>query len=271
MGSLPSRRKQIATQPSPQSNVQNSQALGLSRGVRPQVVGESTPIAVAVCNFPSGHAEPILWMGEQLNLLSEDGEWWKVESVTTGKGCYVPSNHVAKISHGWLYEGISRSKAEELLLLPSNSEGYFLIRESQMKKGCYSLSIRHTNRASWDCVKHYRINCMENGWLYISPRLTFSSLQELVEYYSEVGDGLCCCLKEPCFIQGSTLWQKSNLSETMVVKKPALNWEEISSSDLLAENPLAEDSPISLGLREAVTSYLLMTEELPSEDTISEK
>ncbi|XP_077785302.1 src-like-adapter 2 isoform X3 [Podarcis muralis] len=243
MGSLPSRRKQIATQPSPQSNVENSQALGLSRGARPQ--GESTPIAVAVCNFPSGHAEPMLWMGEQLNLLSEDGEWWKVESVTTGKGCYVPSNHVAKISHGWLYEGISRSKAEELLLLPSNSEGYFLVRESQMKKGieslqkssdsldsreqsCYSLSIRHTNRASWDCVKHYRINCMENGWLYISPRLTFSSLQELVEYYSEVGDGLCCCLKEPCFIQGSTLWKKSNLSQPMVVKKPALNWEEIS-------------------------------------------
>nr|XP_034979301.1 src-like-adapter 2 isoform X4 [Zootoca vivipara] len=181
------------------------------------------------------------------------------------------STNGVRFSSRWLYEGISRSKAEELLLLPSNTEGYFLIRESQMKKGCYSLSIRHTNRASWDCVKHYRINCMENGWLYISPGLTFSSLQELVEYYSEAADGLCCCLKEPCFIQGSTVWQKSNLSQPMVVKKPALNWEEISSSDLLAENPLSEDSPISLGLREAVTSYLLMTEELPSEDTISEK
>lgn len=56
------------------------------------------------------------------------------------------------------------------------------------------------------------------------PRLEDSFLLLL----TEVGDGLCCCLKEPCFIQGSTLWQKSNLSQPMVVKKPALNWEEIS-------------------------------------------
>ncbi|XP_061487713.1 src-like-adapter 2 isoform X2 [Rhineura floridana] len=227
MGSLPSRKKQIATQPSPQTNARNSQALGLSSGIRAPV-GEGTPVAVAVSDFPSGHAEPILRMGEHLNLLSEDGEWWKVESIATGKACSVPSTHVAKISHRWLYEGICRSKAEELLLLPSNCEGSFLIRESQMKKGCYSLSIRQTNHAFWDCVKHYRIDCLENSWLYISPRLTFSSLQELVDYYTETGDGLCCCLKEPCFIQGSTLWRMSNLSKPVVVKKPPLNWQEIS-------------------------------------------
>lgn len=49
------------------------------------------------------------------------------------------SNSGVRFSSRWLYEGISRSKAEELLLLPSNSEGYFLVRESQMKKGIESL------------------------------------------------------------------------------------------------------------------------------------
>uniref|UniRef100_A0A6J0SP07 Src-like-adapter 2 isoform X1 n=1 Tax=Pogona vitticeps TaxID=103695 RepID=A0A6J0SP07_9SAUR len=267
MGSLPSRKKQIATEPSQQPNTQNDQALDSSCGSR--TTGASTSIVVAVCNFPSGHAQPILRMGEQLNLLSEDGEWWKVESVVTGKDCYIPSNHVAKISHRWLYEGINRAKAEELLLLPPNREGSFLIRESQMRKaGGYSLSIRHTNHESWDCVKHYRINCLANNWLYISPRLTFPSLQDLVDYYSETGDGLCCCLKEPCFIQRCIPNLPHNFSKPVVMKKPALNWQELSSSDLLAESPPLEDSPISLGLREAVTSYLLMTENLTLDDTL---
>ncbi|KAJ1124699.1 hypothetical protein NDU88_003148, partial [Pleurodeles waltl] len=83
----------------------------------------------------------------------------------------------------WLYEGISREKAEELLLLNCNHGGAFLIRESQTRKGGYSLSIRRTSHASWDSIKHYRINRLENGWFYIAPRLTFSTLHDLVEYY----------------------------------------------------------------------------------------
>ncbi|KAH0619030.1 hypothetical protein JD844_018633 [Phrynosoma platyrhinos] len=215
MGIFPSRRREITAEPSPQNN----QSLNPSLAVTPP--GANISIAIAVCNFPSGDAEPILRMGEQLKLLSEEGEWWKVKSVVTGKDCCIPSNQVAKISHRWLYEGISRAKAEELLLLPYNHEGSFLVRESQVRK--------------------------------------------------ETRDGLCCCLKEPCFIQGSTSDLLHNLSKPVVVSKPALNWQEINSSDLLAEGPLPEDFPISLGLREAVTSYLLMTEDLPLDDTLGMK
>ncbi|XP_054837214.1 src-like-adapter 2 [Eublepharis macularius] len=257
MGSLPSRRKPAATWPVPE----NHQPLGL--GPR--------KTAVAVCNFPFGQVEPILKMGEQLNLLSEDGEWWKVVSVATGKNCYVPSNCIAKISHRWLFEGISREKAEELLMLPSNHEGSFLIRKSQMRKGCYSLSVRHSQRGSCDSVKHYRINCLENNWVYITSRLTFPSLQDLVDYYSDSRDGLCCCLQEPCFIQGSDSGFLPNLSRPVIVKMPNLDWQEINSSELLSEKPQPEDSPISLGLREALSSYLLMTEDLPLEDTSTKK
>ncbi|XP_044303580.1 src-like-adapter 2 isoform X3 [Varanus komodoensis] len=237
MGSLSSRRKPIATPAagSPQPDTQSSQAPGL--GVRPP--DADTPIAVMVCDFPSGHAEPILRMGEQLTLLSE-----------------------------WLYKGIDRAKAEELLLLPSNCEGSFLIRESQTRKGGYSLSVRHTNFASPDSVKHYRINCLDNSWLYISPRLTFSSMQELVDFYSETGEGLCCCLRESCLIQGSTSGFLHNVSKPVEIK-PVLNWQEINRSDLVVEGSLPEDHPISLGLREAVTSYLFITEDLLSESTLN--
>ncbi|XP_015263678.1 PREDICTED: src-like-adapter 2 [Gekko japonicus] len=227
--------------------------------------------AIALCNVPSGQAEPILKMGEQLHLLSEDGERWKVVSVATGKGCYIPSNYIAKISYRWLYEGICREKAEELLMLPSNHEGSFLIRKSQMMKGCYSLSVRHAQHGAWDSVKHYHINCLENNWIYITSRLTFPSLQDLVDYYSDSRDGLCCRLQKPCFIQGSDLGLLPHFSKPVIVKQPNLNWREINSSELLSQDPLPGDSPVSLGLREAINSYLLVTEDLLLEDISTQK
>ncbi|NXW21577.1 SLAP2 protein, partial [Circaetus pectoralis] len=221
----------------------------------------SSFLALALCDFPAGAgAATILRMGEQLRVLSEDGEWWLVASEVSGKECHVPSSCVAKVRHRWLYEGISRQKAEELLLQPGNCSGSFLIRESQTRQaGCYSLSVRRSERASWDSVTHYRIYRLENGWLYISPRLTFPSLHDLVDHYSEFGEGLCCLLREPCSMGGARVAPVSTMPTVM---KPSLNWDKIDSSLLLSEttSPPEEDSPISLGLREAISSYLLLTE-----------
>ncbi|NXX52793.1 SLAP2 protein, partial [Scopus umbretta] len=219
-------------------------------------------LALALCDFPSGTgAAAILRMGEQLRVLSEDGEWWLVASEVSGKECHIPSSCVAKVKHRWLYEGISRQKAEELLLQPGNRSGSFLIRESQTRQaGCYSLSVRRSEHASWDSVTHYRIHRLENSWLYISPRLTFPSLHDLVDHYSEFGEGLCCPLREPCFMEGARVAPVPAMPT--VVKKPSLNWDKIDSSLLFSETTSTEeeDSPISLGLREAISSYLLLTE-----------
>lgn len=114
--------------------------------------------------------------------------------------------------HRWLYTGISRYKAIELLMLPNNQNGAFLVRESETTAGLsprqkwnrirrkcvtrtpepsvggtdsYSLSIlRRSSSPYLNSVKHYRISCLQNGWVYISPRLTFPSLHHLVEHYS---------------------------------------------------------------------------------------
>ncbi|KAL0164308.1 hypothetical protein M9458_040061, partial [Cirrhinus mrigala] len=48
----------------------------------------------------------------------------------------------------------------------------------------FSLSIRDTTPEQCDVVKHYKIRALDNGGYYISPSTTFSSLQELVKYYS---------------------------------------------------------------------------------------
>ncbi|KAK2520578.1 Sla2 [Columba guinea] len=189
-----------------------------------------------------------------------DGDWWLVASEVSGRECHIPSSCVAKVRHRWLYEGVSRQKAEELLLRPGNRSGSFLIRESQTRRGCYSLSVRRSERAAWDAVTHYRIHRLDNGWLYIAPRLTFPGLHDLVDHYSEFGEGLCCSLGEPCSTQGPRVAPVPAMPA--VVKKPSLNWDEIDSSLLFpgAASPPDEDSPISLGLREAISSYLLLTE-----------
>ncbi|XP_048818545.1 src-like-adapter 2 isoform X2 [Lagopus muta] len=244
MGILPSREKPLsaaplAAVPAPSSLPTQAAPGGFQ--------------ALALCDFPSGTgATAVLRMGEQLRVLSEDGEWWLVASQVSGKECLIPSSCVAKVRHRWLYEGVSREKAEELLLLPGNHSGAFLIRESQTRRGGFSLSVRRTELASWDAVTHYRIHRLENGWLYISPRLTFPSLHDLVDHYSEMAKAV------PALVRPA------------VVKKPTLNWDKIDSSVLLSEavpppGEGEEDSPISLGLREAISSYLLLTDGVDTE------
>ncbi|XP_048406115.1 src-like-adapter 2 [Stegostoma tigrinum] len=220
-------------------------------------------MVVALYNYPStSDTDPVITVGERLNVVSEEGDWWKVVSLATGKECHIPCNYVAKVYHRWLFEGISREKAEELLLLPSNRSGAFMIRESQTRKGSYSLSVRRSNNASWDSIKHYRIHRLPNGWFYISPRLTVPSLHDMVDYYSECGEGLCCTLKEPCHIQGPPVPQQRH-PDPIVVQKPQLNWNELDSSDLISDGKEpGEESPVSMGLREAINSYLFMTEDM---------
>ncbi|XP_051887210.1 src-like-adapter 2 [Pristis pectinata] len=261
MGSRPSKSRHFTNTVIP-SNLDNQLSTDMS-----QVM-----VVVALYNYPSSsNVEPIINVGERLNVLHEEGDWWKVVSMATGKECHIPCNYVAKVYHRWLFEGISREKAEELLLLPSNRSGAFMIRESQTRKGFYSLSVRRSNIASWDSIKHYRINRLPNGWFYISPRLTVPSLHDMVDYYSESGEGLCCTLKEPCHIQGLAATQPHH-PDPIVVQKPQLNWSEMDSSVLIDnDKESGKESPVSEGLREAINSYLFMTEELRLDEMSDKK
>ncbi|KAM9527810.1 src-like-adapter 2 [Guaruba guarouba] len=248
MGSGPSRERPPSTA---------AAAPGTAQPLLPAQAAPGGVQALALCDFPSGSGA-VLRMGEQLRVLSEDGDWWLVASEVSGKECHIPSSCVARIRHRWLYEGVSRQKAEELLLRPGNRSGSFLIRESQTRRGGFSLSVRRCERGCWPTVTHYRIHRLDNGWLYIVPRLTFPSLHSLVEHYSEVGEGLCCALGEPCAIEGARGAPVPAMPA--VVRKPSLHWAELDSSLLLLDTASPpEDSPISLGLREAVSSYLLLT------------
>lgn len=49
--------------------------------------------------------------------------------------------------------------------------------------GCYSLSVRDRDDVQGGTVKHYKIRTLDSGGFYISPRSSFDTLQELVQYY----------------------------------------------------------------------------------------
>ncbi|KAG7477937.1 hypothetical protein MATL_G00074860 [Megalops atlanticus] len=252
----------------PSKGGRRSSALTHQDTPEPTILDNQRYVVVALYNYPAGGpADCSIRVGERLNVLSDEGDWWRVSSTATGKESYMPSNYTAKVFHSWLFEGISREKAEELLLLPHNQAGSFIIRESQTRRGAYSLSVRRTTSSSWDSVKHYRIHQLQNGFFYISPGLTFPSLFQLVDHYSETNAGLCCLLREPCFIQGSNNVPVVTGPPPMAVRKPTLNWKDVDSSMIFSRDKVdTEESLVSEGLREAINSYLFMTEETNCED-----
>lgn len=56
--------------------------------------------------------------------------------------------------------------------------------------GSYSLSIRDLDHNTGEGVKHYRIRNMDNGGFYISAKISFNSLKELVQHHSRAYYGL---------------------------------------------------------------------------------
>lgn len=67
-----------------------------------------------------------------------------------------------------------------------------------MHTGAYSLSIRDWDQTRGDHVKHYKIRKLDTGGYYITTRAQFNSVQELVQHYIEVNDGLCHLLTAAC-------------------------------------------------------------------------
>lgn len=219
---------------------------------------------LAVLNdYPSPDiSPPIFRRGEKLRVISDEGGWWKAISLSTGRESYIPGICVARVYHGWLFEGLGRDKAEELLQLPDTKIGSFMIRESETKKGFYSLSVKHRQ------VKHYRIFRLPNNWYYISPRLTFQCLEDLVTHYSEVADGLCCVLTTPCLAQNTPAPTAqpspcTSPGSPVTLRQKTFDWKRVSSlqeGPEGAENPFrVDESLFSYGLRESIASYLSLT------------
>ena len=95
----------------------------------------------------------------------------------------------------WFFGNIAKIDAENQLMQNFNRQGSFLVRDSKSAACDYSLSVRDTDR-----VRHYRIRrfAIDTGGFFVTRRVTFITVQDLVEYYKQQADGLCTNLKQAC-------------------------------------------------------------------------
>ncbi len=84
----------------------------------------------------------------------------------------------------WFFGKISRREAEKLLMSEENPRGTYLIRNSEQNPGSFSLSVKDWEQDKSYHVKHYKIRPLDSGGYFITTRLLFQSLRELVQSYS---------------------------------------------------------------------------------------
>ncbi|XP_078478452.1 LOW QUALITY PROTEIN: src-like-adapter [Lampetra planeri] len=211
--------------------------------------GSEDMMAVVLQDYPSSQiSRPMYRKGERLSVIAQDTYWWRVRSLQTGKENYLPNSHVAKVYHGWLFEGVGRQKAEELLLLPGNRVGSFLVRECARERGAYALSVKHRT------IRHYRIFRLDNSWYYISPRLTFQCLEDMINHYSDSADGLCCTLSCPCLSSMSPPSDVTNRAPPVVMRRN-FDWKKVDRRQLVGTDSHS-DSIVSYGVRNSIATYL---------------
>ncbi|XP_048364182.1 tyrosine-protein kinase Lyn isoform X2 [Sphaerodactylus townsendi] len=190
MGCIKSKRKENLHGDGLDMKTQSPKTDALLPGQRfmPEEEKDLRAIVVALYAYDGLHEDDLSFKkGEKMAVLEEHGEWWKAKSLLTKKEGFIPSNYVANVNtletEEWFFKDITRKDAERQLLAPGNSPGAFLIRESETLKGSYSLSIRDTDNIHGDVVKHYKIRSLDNGGYYISPRITFPSISDMIKHY----------------------------------------------------------------------------------------
>nr|CAG32766.1 hypothetical protein RCJMB04_35e14 [Gallus gallus] len=64
--------------------------------------GQESDFLAVLYDYPSADiSQPIFHVGEKLRVLSDEGGWWRVHSLTTGRENYIPGKYVAKV-YPWL-------------------------------------------------------------------------------------------------------------------------------------------------------------------------
>ncbi|VDN37679.1 unnamed protein product [Cylicostephanus goldi] len=107
-----------------------------------------------------------------------------------------PNSKQSRAKSKWYAGKIPRNRAERLVSANNLPKGTFLIREREADGREFALTIRDSDDIR--SVKHYKIKRLDHDQgFFITTRRTFRTLQELVAYYSEMADGLCCQLTFP--------------------------------------------------------------------------
>ncbi|TSM04907.1 Protein-tyrosine kinase 6 [Bagarius yarrelli] len=140
--------------------------------------------------------------GDKLSVIEKRGQYVLAKKLTGSlESGLVPANYVAMLQdefakYKWYYGNINRQKAEQLLLASQNKTGSFLVRISESHSDEYTISAR-----SETSVFHFRIHRSSVGAYFVSDKISFATLDELIRYYQNNPRSLGCPLDQPCVQQ----------------------------------------------------------------------
>ncbi|CAL8299747.1 unnamed protein product [Boreogadus saida] len=161
-------------------------------------------VVLAIYKYaPTSKEELGFEKGDHLKIINKDDpEWYMAESLITGQRGFIPFNFVAASNtmetESWFFANVSRNDAIRMLQAPGNMQGSFLVRESETTPGSYTLSVRDLDQDEGDVIKHYRIRNMDDGGFYITAKISFSTIRELVKHHKRDASGLCTRLLSAC-------------------------------------------------------------------------
>ena len=95
----------------------------------------------------------------------------------------------------WYHTGITRETAEERL--EHTSSGCFLVRESETKVGCFSLSLKHL-----EGIAHFPIDRKDSGLYELTgTHKGFTTLPDLIDHFKHhpISEGPHRQLSYPCY------------------------------------------------------------------------
>ncbi|KTF75620.1 hypothetical protein cypCar_00022906 [Cyprinus carpio] len=91
--------------------------LDTEEGTDPLTMDGGRFVVVSLYDYPSrGPGDCAIRVGERLNILSDEGEWWKVSSSATGNESYIPSNYTAKVYNSSMIFGQRKEGAEDSIV-----------------------------------------------------------------------------------------------------------------------------------------------------------
>ncbi|KAL4655351.1 tyrosine-protein kinase SRK3-like [Arapaima gigas] len=137
--------------------------------------------------------------GDKLSVIEKRGDYVLAKKLTGSlESGLVPASYVTLLqdefaNYKWYYGNINRQKAEKLLLAQQNKSGSFLVRISESNSDEYTLSVRNESK-----VLHFRIQRSSVGSYYVSDKIAFATLNELVTYYQKNYKSLGAPLVLPC-------------------------------------------------------------------------
>lgn len=95
----------------------------------------------------------------------------------------------------WYFGKVKRLEAHKMLMRSGNSHGSYIVRDSGSCEGDIAISVRYRKS-----VRHFLVKRLCSGAYYMARRMTFESIQELVEYYQQQAGGLGVNLRQPCIL-----------------------------------------------------------------------